>query len=191
MLFGSFNPVHAGHLIIAQYFATQAGLHEVWFVVSPHNPFKETSALASGHHRLAMVQLAVEDNELFHACDMEFKMQAPSYTIDTLNAIRQSLTQLEFVLLMGEDNLATFHQWKNYEEILSQHEIFVYPRLNSADKNQSPIKWDAHRVKFFPAPRVEISATRLRAMIAAGLSTRYLMPEAVRQYIESRNLFRS
>jgi len=191
LLFGSFNPVHTGHLIIAEYFATQTEMDEVWFVVSPHNPLKEIALLEAEHHRLAMVKLAVKDNPHLHACEIEFTMRKPSYTIDTLHVLKDSFPKNEFILLMGEDNLPALHQWKSYQEILSSYEIYVYPRLNTTGTSLSPIQWEKHRIKFFPAPRLEISATRLREIISQDKSTRYLLHDDVVKYINTHQLYRS
>ena len=128
LFFGTFNPVHTGHLIIAEYFVEQTDLKEVWFVISPQNPLKDKSKLLADHHRLALLKIAVEDNPKFKVTDIEYKMSKPSFTIKTLAYLSEKHPDRKFVLLMGSDNLLTFHKWMNYEQILKYYEIYVYPR---------------------------------------------------------------
>ena len=129
LFFGSFNPIHVGHLILGNYLANNTDLAEVWFVVSPHNPHKTKANLLADHHRLHMVQLAVEDNLKLRASNVEFDLPKPSYTVFTLQKLKEDHPDKKFVMIMGEDNLRSFHKWKNYEYILENHEIVVYPRV--------------------------------------------------------------
>ena len=130
LFFGSFNPIHIGHLIIANYMINFSDLTEVWFVISPQNPFKEKKTLLSEHHRLELVRIAIEDNNNLKVSDIEFKLPQPSYTINTLTYLQEKYPKKKFSLIMGEDNLKTFHKWKNYEEIIKYYELYIYPRPN-------------------------------------------------------------
>jgi nicotinate-nucleotide adenylyltransferase len=179
LLFGSFNPIHIGHMIIAEYFTQHSDLKEVWFVISPHNPLKDKKSLLADRHRLALVRIAVEDNPAFKVSDIEFKMPQPSYTVKTLAYLSDKYPDKEFVLLMGTDNLKNLHKWKNYEHILKYYRIYVYPRRTS---DISKIK-SYPDVKMFNAPLIEISATSIRNDIKARKSVRYLLPEKVHEYI--------
>ncbi|MDG1859371.1 MAG: nicotinate (nicotinamide) nucleotide adenylyltransferase, partial [Emcibacteraceae bacterium] len=129
LYFGSFNPIHVGHLIIAQYMIQRDDIDAVWFVVSPQNPFKNKTTLLQDYHRLALVRIATEDEPKFKAEDIEFGLPQPSYTIDTLTYLKEKHPDKNFSLLMGEDNLRGFNKWKNYEQILANHHLFVYPRI--------------------------------------------------------------
>ena len=124
LYFGSFNPIHVGHLIIANYMAQNSELDEIWLVVSPHNPLKQKSNLLADHHRLAMVNIAIEGNQLLKSSDIEFKLQQPNYTVKTLAYLKEKYPQNNFSLIMGEDNIRTFHKWYNYEEILDNHKVY-------------------------------------------------------------------
>ena len=135
LFFGSFNPIHVGHLVIANHIAQSDLLDEVWFVVSPQNPFKEKKSLLEDYHRLALVNEAIEDNQKLKSCDIEFSMPKPSYTSDTLAYLMDKYPKYEFSLIMGEDNIKSFHKWKNYEVILKNHSIIVYPRMGVNDKS--------------------------------------------------------
>lgn len=185
LLFGSFNPVHTGHLILANYMASSTDLRAVWFVISPQNPFKPSKSLLHEFDRLHMVSLAIDDNPLLSFTDIEFKMPRPSYTIDTLTYLQEKYPGYQFVLIIGGDNLAGFPKWKNHERILEYHEVYVYPRLGadlSAFLNHP-------KVKVISAPWLDISATLIRDCINKGKSIRYMVPEAVEQYIEVKKLY--
>ncbi|MHC1706886.1 MAG: nicotinate (nicotinamide) nucleotide adenylyltransferase [Bacteroidales bacterium] len=179
LFFGSFNPIHTGHLILANYMLSFAGLDEVWFVISPQNPFKQKENLLADHHRYYMVNMAVEDNPHFHACDIEFKMPKPSFTIDTLTWLHEKYPGKDFILLMGSDQLPSFHKWKNFERILEYYKIYVYPRPNG-DKGEYG---DHPSVSRFHAPLMEISSTFLRDAIKNKKDVRYLIPDKVYQHI--------
>jgi nicotinate-nucleotide adenylyltransferase len=182
LFFGSFNPIHTGHLIIAQVMATQTDLQQVWFVVSPQNPFKKSRNLLHDFDRLDMVEKAIADNPLLRVSDIEFHMPKPSYTIDSLVRIQEKFPQHEFKLIMGEDNLAQFPNWKNYEKILEYTGVYVYSRPDS-----SPHIFGNHAaVKFVQAPLLNISATYIRECISRGTSIKYLVPEEVENEIIRR-----
>jgi nicotinate-nucleotide adenylyltransferase len=183
LYFGSFNPIHAGHLIIAQTLFQRGGLDQVWFVVSPQNPFKKQESLAHEHDRLRMVELAIEDNFDFRASDVEFRMPKPSYTIDTLTLLSEKHPQHQFSLFLGSDNLSHFHKWKNYKAILEHYPILVYPRPGEVKTLDHP------GVSYVDAPLLDISATFIRQSIQDGLSVRYLLPERVEQYIVAKKLY--
>ena len=186
LFFGSFNPIHVGHLIIANYMATQTDLKQVWLVVSPQNPFKTKSSLARDYDRLHLVELAIEDNPALRASDIEFKLPKPSYTIDTLTYLREKYPQHEFTLIMGGDNLATLPKWKNYEAILKYYSVYVYqrPQYEAGELSQHP------SVRLFEAPLMQISASYIRRCIKAGHSIQYLVPTPVFEYLSSSHLYR-
>ena len=187
LFFGSFNPVHIGHMIIASFMATRTELDEVWFVVSPHNPLKPKKSLAPDYDRLHLVRLAIGDNPLLRASDIEFGLPKPSYTIDTLTYLREKYPRNDFVLIMGGDNLATLHKWKNYELILRDHRIFVYQRPNTPDTGFE----DHPHVELFEAPLMHLSATYIRDCILEGHSVQYLLPDAVWRYLLDSHLYRN
>lgn len=185
LFFGSFNPVHSGHMIIANYIVENTALEELWMVVTPHNPHKKRSTLADDYDRLHMVNLAVEPHNKLHSCDIEFNMPQPSYTIDTLTYLKEKHPQHEFVLIMGGDNLGSFHKWKNYEVILKNHEIYVYKRPNydlGALQNHP-------KVHLFDAPLMEISSSIIRQFIKEKKSIRYWVPDKVLDEIERCALY--
>lgn len=186
LFFGSFNPIHIGHLIIANFMATQTDLQEVWMVVSPQNPLKVKSTLARDHDRLHLVRLAIDDNPAIRVTDIEFQLPKPSYTIDTLAVLKEKHPQHEFALIMGGDNLRTFHKWKNYELILRDHDIYVYKRPEYALGDLA----DHERVQLFDAPMMNISASYIRKCIKTNNSVRYLVPEPVYEYLSSSNLYK-
>jgi nicotinate-nucleotide adenylyltransferase len=186
LFFGSFNPVHIGHMIIADYFAENTDLQQVWFIVSPQNPFKEKSSLLDEKHRLYMVNLAIEDNYKLQASNIEFHLPQPSYTIDTLVYLKEKHPEHEFSILVGSDNLPAFHKWKNYEQILSQHIIYVYKR-NNTDTIPNNLKGD---IRLLDVPLLGISSTYIRQSIKAGKSFRYLVPEKVWQHILDMHFYK-
>ncbi len=186
LFFGSFNPVHIGHMIIANYMATQTDLDQVWMVVSPHNPLKPKKTLAKDYDRLHLVRLAIGDNLLLKASDIEFSLPKPSYTIDTLTYLKEKHTEYEFVLIMGGDNLGSLHKWKNYELLLSQHQIYVYQRP-SYELGELAVH---PHVQLFEAPLMQISASYIRSCLKNGHSIQYLVPEPVYAYLSTHNLYR-
>jgi len=186
LFFGSFNPIHIGHLIIANYMASFSGLKEVWLVVSPHNPLKQKSNLANMYDRLEMAKLATEQAPQIKVSDIEFGLPQPSYTIDTLAYLSEKYPGKEFVLIMGADNLASFKKWKNYETLLKNYEIYVYPRpgvdLQEWADNQS--------IKITDTPQMDISSTFIRKAISAGKNVQYFVPDTVLSFIEGKSLYR-
>lgn len=186
LFFGSFNPVHVGHMIIANYMATQTDLHQVWLVVSPQNPLKTKDSLARDYDRLHLVRLAIGDNLLLKACDIEFGLPKPSYTIDTLAHLSEKHPGKQFILIMGGDNLATIHKWKNYEILLRDYLIYVYRRPSFVPGHLA----DHPNIKQFDAPTMNISSTYIRQCISEGKSVQYLVTEPVYEYLLSSNLYR-
>lgn len=186
LYFGTFNPIHTGHLIIANHMAEYSGLDQVWLVVTPHNPLKKKSTLLDDHHRLQMVFLATEDFPKLKPSDIEFRLQQPNYTVLTLVHLQEKFPTHKFSLIMGEDNLNSLHKWKNYETLLQNHHIYVYPRINQEPKN---IEFENHpHIHFIDAPVVEISSTSIRNGIKEGKNVQPLLPHKVWQYVE-HNLF--
>ena len=186
LYFGTFNPIHAGHLIIANHMAEYSGLDQIWLVVTPHNPLKKKTTLLDDHHRLQMVFLATEDYPKLKPSDVEFRLTQPSYTVNTLAHLQEKFPTHEFSLIMGEDNLNSLHKWKNYEVILQNHDIYVYPRINTEVIN--PDIANAARIHRVEAPVIEISSTFIRNSIKEGKNVRPLLPEKVWQYV-GHNLF--
>lgn len=185
LFFGSFNPVHVGHMVLANYMLEYTALERIWFVVSPHNPLKQKSSLLDEKQRLQLVNLAIGDNTKLKTSDIEFKLPQPSYTIYTLTYLREKFPKNEFVLIMGADNLENFHKWKNYEEILKQFELYVYPR---PDSDGGKLK-DHPKVKFVNAPLMEISSTAIRQAIKEKKDLRYFIPEASWNYIKEMHFY--
>ncbi|WP_216688123.1 nicotinate (nicotinamide) nucleotide adenylyltransferase [Hymenobacter siberiensis] len=180
LLFGSFNPVHTGHLILAEHFATRTDLAEVWLVVTPHNPFKAAADLLPDTQRLRLVQRAIADNPRLRAEDIEFGLPRPSYTIATLDALRQRHPTHDFVLLMGSDNLPGLPRWQEAARLLSEVDIYVYPRSGSPIPDLAPFP----RVQVMTAPLLDISATYIRESLRQGHSIRYLVPAAVEETLQ-------
>jgi nicotinate-nucleotide adenylyltransferase len=185
LFFGSFNPIQVGHMIIANHFVEYGDLEEIWLVVTPHNPLKKKSTLANDYDRLHLVNLAIGDNLKLRASDIEFSLPKPSYTIDTLTYLSEKHPNKEFVLIMGGDNLATLHKWKNYEIILEDYGIYVYQR---PEYDLGKLK-DHKNVRVFQAPLMSISASFIRKSIKAKKSVRYLVHDAVLEYIDSSGIY--
>ena len=186
LFFGSFNPIHVGHLIIANHIAENTGLDEVWLVISPQNPFKKKSSLLDERQRLYMVNLAIEDNAKLRASSVEFDMPQPSYTVDTLAYLGEKHPHLDFALLMGSDNLASIEKWKNYSVILQNHQIYIYPRPGF-----DAAQWKDHpRIQFMEVPQLLVSASFIRDQIREGKSARYLLSEPVWRYVQEMNFYR-
>ncbi|MBN2893706.1 MAG: nicotinate-nucleotide adenylyltransferase [Bacteroidales bacterium] len=187
LFFGSFNPIHIGHLALANYFVEYSDIDKLWFVVSPQNPFKERKTLLADNQRLYMVRLAIENMpEKYFASNIEFEMPKPSYTIDTLTYLKEKYPDKEFILIMGADNLVNLHKWKNYEEIIKNHKIYVYPR---PEADLSQIKTEAD-FKIFDAPLIEISSSFIRNSINNSKDVRFFMPEGVAKYVEEMNFYK-
>jgi len=191
LYFGSFNPVHIGHNAIAGYMTEYAGLDQVWFVVSPHNPLKKKETLLADHHRLYMAQLAIGDNDKLKASDIEFKLPVPSYTIDTLIYLKEKYQKNKFCLVMGEDNLFTLHKWKNAAELIKNYPIYVYPRPHSvkpASVQLDEIMAEAE-IHYVNAPLMDISGTFIREGIAKGKDLSYFLAPAVWKYIKEMHFY--
>ncbi|MFZ4548918.1 MAG: nicotinate (nicotinamide) nucleotide adenylyltransferase [Bacteroidales bacterium] len=185
LLFGSFNPIHIGHLMIAGYMYEFSDLDELWFVVSPLNPLKEQKTLLADHHRLQMVNLAIEDDSRFKVCNIEFKLPKPSYTIHTLTYLQDKYPNREFVIISGTDIFPTFHKWKNWERLLEFYSFYVYPRPGSQDHELTKHP----SVKVFDAPKVEISASFLREAIREGKNMSYYIPEKTYKYMQEMHFY--
>ncbi len=189
LFFGTFNPMHIGHLVIANHLAEFSDLDEVWFVVTPRSPFKQKQSLLDDHHRYQMVYEAVKDYPNLRASDVEFKLPQPNYTITTLTHLQESHGDThQFCLIMGEDNLKGFHKWKNYEAILEYYPIYVYPRI-SKDTIPEALR-DHPNIYHVQAPIMEISATFIRKQHKAGKNVRPMLPEAVWKYMDEMNFYR-
>lgn len=184
---GSFNPIHTGHLILANFVSQFTGIHEVWFLVSPCNPFKADENLLDEKIRFEMVQLALQDYPQFKASDFEFHLPKPSYTVNTLDALKKFYPEHNFTLIIGSDNWTEFDKWRNYDKILDNYSIKIYPRLGY--RISIPPKYKS-RVEALDAPIVEISSTFIRESISEGKEMKAFLPEAVYQYINSKELYR-
>ncbi len=186
LYFGTFNPIHVGHIIIANYVLENSDLDEVWMVVTPHNPLKKKSSLLEDYHRLQMIHLATERYEKLKPSDIEFKLPQPNYTINTLVHLKEKFPKHQFSLIMGEDNLKSLHKWKNYELILRDYDIYVYPRISEAKIPDEFINHpQIHKVN---APVIELSSTFIRNSIKEGKNIRPMLSEKVWEYID-HNLF--
>lgn len=180
LFFGSFNPIHIGHLCVAEYLLEFGGLDEMWFVVSPHNPLKEKGTLLEDHARYDMVRIAIGNDTRFRVTDLEFHLPRPSYTIDTLTHLHEKYPDRQFILTGGTDILVSLHKWKNYEQLLSQYRLLLFPRHGS---DNHPLTLHPS-VTLIQAPRIEISASFIRGALKNRKSVRYFLPEPVYQYID-------
>lgn len=200
LYFGTFNPIHVGHLVIANYMAEYTDLDQVWLVVSPQNPLKVKSSLLPDFHRLAIVKAAIDDNPKLRASDIEFKLSKPSYTATTLTYLAEKYPKNEFSLIMGEDNLRTLHKWFNHEIILKNHDFYVYPRVLTEQEEIEVDQIGSLPDNFFrdlpnvhictEAPVMKVSASFVRNAIKEGKDVRYLLTEPVRKYIDEMNFYR-
>ena len=188
LYFGTFNPIHVGHLIIANHLAEYSDLEQIWMVVTPHNPLKQKNTLLDDYQRLHLVRLATEEYDKIKPSDIEFKLPKPNYTVNTLAHLLEKYPQHEFSLIMGEDNLKSFHKWKNYEYILQNHEIYIYPRVSEGDDNSEFVKHP--RIHKIDAPIVEISATFIRENIKNKKNIRPLLPHNVWEYVDHNNFYK-
>jgi nicotinate-nucleotide adenylyltransferase len=198
LYFGTFNPIHVGHLIIANHMAEHSDLEQIWMVVTPHNPLKQKNTLLDDYHRLHLVRLATEDYPKIKPSDIEFKLPQPNYTVNTLAYLMEKYPQHEFSLIMGEDNLKSFHKWKNYEYILQNHDLYIYPRISEeADpslegelaKQNMELK-NHPRIHKIDAPVVEISSTFIREGIKNKKNIRPLLPHNVWEYVDHNNFYK-
>lgn len=184
LYFGSFNPIHTGHLIIASYVANAAVVDQVWFVVSPQNPLKPSASLLNEYQRLHLVRLAIEDDSRFKASDVEFKLPRPSYTIDTLTYLFEKYPQYQFTIIMGSDSFHNLPKWKNYEVLMQQAGFVIYQRPGFE------VTAENNNVRILKAPLLDISATEVRQLVKQGKSLRYMIPEKVREEIESNGYYK-
>jgi nicotinate-nucleotide adenylyltransferase len=173
LYFGSFNPIHIGHLIIASHIVEHTDLKRVWFVVSPHNPLKQESTLLNEYHRLHLVQTAIEGDSRFKASDVEFKLPKPSYTIDTLTYLSEKYPSYQFTVIMGSDSYSNLHRWKNYELLVKNYSIIVYNRPGFE------VKDNLYNATILKAPLLDISSTTIREHLKEGKSIQYLVSDAV------------
>jgi len=189
LYFGTFNPIHIGHLAIANHMVEFSDLDEVWFVITPMSPFKTKKTLLDNNHRYQMVYEATKDYPLLKPSKIEFDLPQPNYTIDTLVHLEEQYGDTyTFSLIMGEDNLKSFHKWKNYETILENHSIYVYPRIS---KGEIDAKFKQHpKLNWINAPIMEISSTFIRNNHAKGKNIRALLPDAVWNYLDEMNFYR-
>jgi nicotinate-nucleotide adenylyltransferase len=185
LFFGSFNPIHIGHLIIAQSVLNESETEQVWFVVSPQSPFKKSAQLLNENQRYFLVELAIQNNPKFLASNIEFGLPKPNYTIDTLSYLKEKFPLHEFSLLMGGDNIATIKQWKNYEKILENHRIYVYDR-NASNLENAP---HSPQIIYLEVPKIQISSTNIRGLIKNQKSIQYLVPDLVREEIEKSGYY--
>lgn len=195
LFFGTFNPIHVGHLVIANYMAQCTDLDQVWLVVTPQNPLKQKSTLLPDFHRLMLVKEGIEDNPKLKASDVEFALKKPNYTIHTLTHLMERYPQHEFALILGEDNLRTLDKWFNYKQILEQHKLYVYPRALTDAERESDLKSSnflSHKHVIFCAdvPMMNISSTFIRNAIKQGKDVSYLLTEPVKKYVEEMNFYK-
>ncbi|MFT5861159.1 MAG: nicotinate-nucleotide adenylyltransferase [Flavobacteriaceae bacterium] len=200
LYFGTFNPIHVGHLIIANYMTEFSDLDQVWIVVSPQNPLKKKKNLLDDFHRLSLVRVAIEDNAKLKVSDIEFQLPTPSYTSTTLTYLQEKHPEDEFSLIMGEDNLRTFHKWFNHETILSNHKIYVYPRVRTIQEEEVLLNEKAEEENGYDkhpnvemcneVPVMKISSSFIRNAIKNGDDVRYLLTESVYKYVDEMNFYR-
>ena len=191
LYFGSFNPVHIGHLAIAGYMKEFTSLDQVWFVVSPQNPFKKKESLLADHHRLYLVELAIGDNDALKPSDIEFRRPAPSFTIDTMAWLTEKYHQHKFVLVMGEDNLYSLQKWKNAMELVSRYPLYIYPRRDVIKKNSELLDGILAKatIKRVNAPMIDVSGTFIRNGIKRGKNMSYFLHPAVWKYIVDMHFY--
>ncbi len=188
LYFGSFNPIHIGHLIIANQLVENSDLDQIWFVVTPHNPFKKKSTLLDNYQRLEMVYLATKDYDTLKESDIEFNLPQPNYTVNTLVHLTEKYPKHDFALIMGEDNLKSFHKWKNYQTILEYHSIYVYPRIS---EGKVDTQFNNHpKITRVDAPIIELSSTMIRKAIKGGKNVKPLLPENVWAYLDEMNFYK-
>jgi len=188
LFFGTFNPIHVGHLILANHLVENSDLDTIWFVVTPLNPHKKKKSLLTDHHRLAMVRIAVDNYPKLQASDIEFFLPQPNYTVNTLAYLGEKFPEHRFSLIIGEDNLKSFHKWKNYEVILENYNLYVYPRISEGTvKNEFEKHPNIHRID---APIIQISATAIRKAIKEKKEIRPLLPCDVWKYLDEMNFYK-
>ena len=188
LYFGTFNPIHVGHVIIANHFVEYSDLDEVWMIVTPHNPFKKKSSLLDNHHRYELVYRATESYPKLKPSNIEFNLPQPNYTITTLIHLKEKHPEKDFCLIMGEDNLKSFHKWKNYDAILEDYQIYVYPRI-AEGKVEHKFK-NHQKIKKITAPIIEISSTLIRNGIKSNKIVQPMLPQKVWEYIDDMNFYK-
>ncbi|MBL4663415.1 MAG: nicotinate-nucleotide adenylyltransferase [Flavobacteriaceae bacterium] len=188
LYFGTFNPIHVGHLTIANYLVEFSDLDEVWMVVTPHNPHKKKKTLLDDIHRLTMVRVALEDYPKLKASNIEFDLPQPNYTVNTLAHMEETYPNQQFCLIMGEDNLKSLHKWKNYEVILERYFIYVYPRISEGKVEHQFVAHE--KITKVNAPIMELSSTFIRKAISEGKNIRPMLPQNVWEYLDEMNFYR-
>ncbi len=196
LYFGSFNPIHVGHLIIANHMVEYGEVDQVWMVVSPHNPHKQKNTLLADHHRLALVKEAIDSNPRLRVSDIEFGLAQPNYTVKTLAYLKEHHPDHQFTLIMGEDNLRSLHKWYNYEQVL-QHDILVYPRVYTPRELEETLPEKSSELLNHPnvtflkdLPLMAVSSSYIRKAISEGKDVRYLLTDPVHKYIEEMHFYR-
>ena len=188
LFFGTFNPIHVGHLIIANHLAENSDLDQIWMVVTPLSPFKIKQSMLDNYQRLEMVHLATKDYTTIRPSDIEFNLPQPNYTVNTLAYLKEKFHEHQFALIMGEDNLKNFHKWKNYEVILEEHQIYCYPRISNG---KVETQFDNHpNIHHVSAPIIELSSTLIRSQIKSGNNVRPMLPENVWKYLDEMNFYK-
>lgn len=187
LFFGTYNPVHVGHMVIANYMIEFTDLDQLWMIVTPQNPFKQKESMLKDYDRLHLVKLAIGDDQNIKASDIEFGLPQPNYTSNTLAYLEEKYPDHEFVLIMGADNLRHFNKWKNSEYILQNHELYVYPRIDSEDGGELR---DHEQVKMVDAPIMKVSSSFIRQAIHDGKSVMHYMPKDVADYVKEMNLYK-
>jgi nicotinate-nucleotide adenylyltransferase len=200
LYFGTFNPIHVGHLVIANYMADFTDLDQIWLVVTPQNPLKVKSSLLADYHRLALVKIAVEDNPKLRASDIEFELPQPNYTATTLAYLKEKHPNDNFSLIMGEDNLRTFHKWFNHEYLMENYRFYVYPRVLTSQEEEEVVAIGRKTENLFhlneniviceDAPVMKVSSSFIRNAIKSGKDVRYLLTDPVHKYIDEMNFYR-
>ncbi|SUZ47221.1 uncharacterized protein METZ01_LOCUS75 [marine metagenome] len=184
---GTFNPIHNGHITLANYFANIIDLDEVWVVLTPQNPFKKKYNLIEDDYRLEMANNTFNHLKNIKVSDIEFKLDKPNYTIDTINRLSEDFPNKQFTLLIGEDNLANFHHWKDYSKILEVVEVFVYPRTTTTNVDNELI--NNKKIKILDAPKIEISSDEIRKKMKEGVDIKSYLPKVVYEYIIEKRLY--
>lgn len=187
LFFGTYNPVHVGHMVIANYMVEFTDLDQIWMVVTPQNPFKQKESMLQDFDRLHLVRLAIGDDLRVRPSDIEFNLPQPNYTATTLVYLKEKFPQHDFALIMGADNLNHFHKWKNHDEILKNHELYVYPRLDANDGGELRQHF---KVNYVEAPVMKISSSFIRKAISEGKDVQHYMPKEVAKYVDEMNFYR-
>ena len=188
LYFGTFNPIHIGHIILANHFAETTDLNEIWMVITPQNPFKKKDSILDNNHRLELVYKATMDYPKLKPSNIEFGLPTPNYTINSLVHLVEKYPEHQFALLMGEDNLVSFPKWKNYELILEHHELYVYPRNTN---RAIPEQFKNHpKINLIEAPKIELSSSAIRKAIKKGQNVRPLLPPISWVYLDEMHLYK-